>query len=106
MHVLTNECTFIKENCILEVYYIFKFQHGVISMSLPEKCPYSEFFWSTFSAICTEYGEIQSISPYSVRMRENKDQKNSEYGHFSRSASLERIAVVEPNNSYTLLFFL
>ena len=23
--------------------------------------------------------------PYSVQMRENKDQKNSEYGHFSRS---------------------
>ena len=23
--------------------------------------------------------------PYSVRMRENTDQKNSEYGHFSRS---------------------
>ena len=23
--------------------------------------------------------------PYSVRMRENSDQKNSEYGHFSRS---------------------
>ena len=25
------------------------------------------------------------ISPYSVRMRENTDQNNSEYGHFSRS---------------------
>ena len=29
------------------------------------------------------------ISPYSVRMRENADQNNSEYGHFSRSASPE-----------------
>ena len=26
-----------------------------------------------------------SISPYSVRIRENTDQKNTEYGHFSRS---------------------
>ena len=26
------------------------------------------------------------ISPYSVRMRENVDQNNSEYGHFSHSA--------------------
>ena len=26
-----------------------------------------------------------SISPHSVRMRENMDQKKSEYGHFSRS---------------------
>ena len=31
--------------------------------------------WSVFSRIRTEYGEIQSISPYSVRMRENTDQK-------------------------------
>ena len=30
-------------------------------------------------------GEIRSVSPYSVRMRDNTDQKNSEYGHFSRS---------------------
>ena len=27
------------------------------------------------------------ISPHSVRMRENVDQNNSEYGHFSRSES-------------------
>ena len=31
------------------------------------------------------------ISPYSVRMQENADQNNSEYGHFSRSAILEEI---------------
>ena len=28
-----------------------------------------------------------SISPYSVRIRENTDQNNSEYGHFSHSKS-------------------
>ena len=33
------------------------------------------FFWPVFSRIWTEYGEIRSISPYSVRMRENMDQK-------------------------------
>ena len=33
------------------------------------------FFWFVFSRIWTEYGEIRSISPYSVRMRENTDQK-------------------------------
>ena len=53
--------------------------------TLYKKCPYSELFWSAFSCIPTEYGEIRSISPYSVRMRENVDQNNSEYGHFSRS---------------------
>ena len=30
-------------------------------------------------------GEIWRIFPYSVQMRENTDQKNCEYGHFSRS---------------------
>ena len=33
------------------------------------------FFWSVFSCIRTKYGEILCISPYSVRMRENTDQK-------------------------------
>ena len=33
------------------------------------------FFWSVYPCIRTEYGEIRSISPYSVRMRENMDQK-------------------------------
>ena len=56
--------------------------------TLHEKCPYSEFFWPVFSYTRTEYGEIRSISPYSVQMRENTDQKNSEYGHFWRSDSV------------------
>ena len=47
---------------------------------------YSELFWSVFSRIRTEYGEILRISPYSVRMWGNTDQNDSEYGHFSRSA--------------------
>ena len=37
--------------------------------------------------IWAEYGEILRISPYSVRMRENADQNNSEYRHFSRSGT-------------------
>ena len=32
--------------------------------------------------------QILRISPYLARMRENTDQKTSEYGHFSRSVSL------------------
>ena len=46
-----------------------------LTKTLCEKCPYSEFFWSVFSRIRIEYGEIRSISPYSVRIRENTDQK-------------------------------
>ena len=44
-------------------------------ITLREMCPYSEFFWPVFSRIRTEYGEIRSISPHSVRLRENTDQK-------------------------------
>ena len=50
--------------------------------SLREKFPYSELFWSTVSNIQTEYREVWSISLYSIQMRENTDQSNSEYGHF------------------------
>ena len=56
-----------------QIFYLLE------QLSLCEKCPYSEFFWSVFSRIRTEYGEKRSIS---VQMRENTNQKNSEYGHF------------------------
>ena len=37
-------------------------QRKNINISLRKKCQYSEFFWSVFSRIWTEYGEIRSIS--------------------------------------------
>ena len=33
------------------------------------------FFWSVFFCIRTEYGDLRSKSPYSVRIQENTDQK-------------------------------
>ena len=36
-----------------------------------------------------------SKSPYSVRMQENPDQKNSEYSHFSRSTFFTIVFVVD-----------
>ena len=56
-----------------------------ISLVLREKWPHSELFWSAFSRIRTEYKDIGSISPYSVRMQEYADQNNFEYVHFLRS---------------------
>ena len=53
-----------------------------------------ELFWSALSRIWTEYGEIRSIFPYSVEMRENTDQNKSEYGYFLRSAYLWNTASV------------
>ena len=55
---------------------------------LREKCSCLEFFWFVFSRIRTEYVEILRIPPYSIQMRENTDQKNSEYGHFLCSVQL------------------
>ena len=43
--------------------------YGVSSQTLREKCPNTEFF------LVTEYEEIRSICPYSVRMRQNTDEK-------------------------------
>ena len=47
-----------------------------MSITLHKKFSYCELFWSVFSRIQTEY---------SARVREDIDQNNSEYGHFSRS---------------------
>ena len=38
---------------------------------LCNKCPFSELFRSAFPCIRAHYGEIRSISLYSVQMREN-----------------------------------
>ena len=45
---------------------------GVRPLALREKCPITEFFWSVFSRIRTEYGDLRSKF---VQMRENTDQK-------------------------------
>ena len=44
-----------------------------MTLVLREKCPYSEVF-------------VVRIFPYFVRMRENTDQENAEYGDLLRSA--------------------
>ena len=57
------------------------------SKTLREKCLYPECFWPISFLIRTEYEKIRNISPYSVWIQENTDQKNSEYGHFLRNES-------------------
>ena len=51
---------------------------------------YGDFFWSVFLRIRAEQVEIQSIYPYSVQMRENKDQENSVFEHFLRSVKVQK----------------
>ena len=47
--------------------FLFSYNGGRDSQqtTLREKCPYLKFFWSVFSRIRTEYGEIRSISVFS-----------------------------------------
>ena len=52
-------------------------------LTLRKKCPirsYPGWHFPIFGKT-----EILRISPHSVRMQENVDQNNSEYGHFLRS---------------------
>ena len=69
-------------------WYEFPF-HMVQSATLRENCPYSEFLWSVFSRIRTEYGEILGVSSYSVQMLENTDQKKLRIGTLSCSSNTE-----------------
>ena len=80
---ISNQCIYLKSCNVMMSISTHGRKHFWIS--LRKKCPYSVLFWSAFFHIWTEYGEIQSISPYSVQMRWDADQYNSEYGHFSRS---------------------
>ena len=64
---------------------------------MPEKYPYSELFSSIVFRIWTEYEEILRIYPYSVRMLENTDQKNTEYKHFLRRARHYRVKFEQTN---------
>ena len=63
---------------------IFRFPNNYRDQkrALRKKCPFLELFWSVFSRIRAEYGEALCLSPYSVQMRENTDQKNSDTDTF------------------------
>ena len=51
--------------------------------TIAEKCQYSELFRTAFSRNWTKYGEIRYSGPhFPVRMQENADQNNAEWGHF------------------------
>ena len=82
------------------------FTHGLwkkLIKYLQKNCPYSELFWFSFSRIRTEYGEILRISPYSIRMRENADQNNSEYGLFLLSVTCIRTSQSRIQNYFKRL---
>ena len=77
--------TLFLEYCRLHLYkvnfFVFK-ESGNLGckkfyfLRLRKKCPNTEIlFWSLFSHIWTEYGDLLRKSPYSFQMQENTDQK-------------------------------
>ena len=50
-------------------------------------CVQSARIWSYSGSYFLAFGLILRISSYLVQMEKNTDQNNSEYGHFSRSAT-------------------
>ena len=52
-----------------------RFAISLLSLHYVKSVQIWSLFWSVFSRIRTKYGEIRSISPYSVRMWENTDQR-------------------------------
>ena len=91
LYIIHEDLLIFLYTCKIKGATVEQIQKGVMIIcsffSLSEKCPFSEFFWSVFC--CIRFGlnteRWRSISLYSVRMRENADQKNVEYGHFSHS---------------------
>ena len=92
----TKSCPLFQKalNNISNIYLqdVFKIEKKSISEAFNKSVAFKlsvkivlELFWSAFSRIRTKYREILRISPYSVQMRENVDQNNSEYRNFLRS---------------------
>ena len=54
------------------MYHTIKLMYIFLPFTLREKCPNTEFFWSLFARIRTEYGKIWT-------------RKNSVFGHSLRS---------------------
>ena len=81
------------------VFYQLKNQRGerikIFKCPVGEKCPYSGVFLvHIFPHSDLTHGEIRITSPYSARMGENTGQKNSEYGHFSRSGLFKKMSLI------------
>ena len=55
-----------------------------------KRCHYLEIYWYVFYGNWTEYRNLHYKSPNSAQIRENTDQKNFQYGTFSRSATINK----------------
>ena len=69
---------------MINTFYSEKLENIVITKYCVKSV--RSFFWSLFSCIRSEHGDLLRKSLYSVRIQEDADQKNSAFGHFLRSA--------------------
>ena len=64
---------------------------------------YGVFFWSVFSCIRTEYGNLLRKTPYSVRIQENTDQKKLRiWTLFTQWAACYWVAQIFGNQTFWL----
>ena len=65
--------------CFRNMYLAIKDSLDYTMLKLRYRCVKSvqlrSYFWSVFTCIRTEYGDLRSISAYSLRIQENTDQK-------------------------------
>ena len=72
----------------MRIFYSFYYR-----LAMREKCPNTDFFPVRIFRIRTEYGEIWSISPYSIRMRKNTDQKKLRiWTRFMQCSVIDRLS--------------
>ena len=67
---------------IKNIFQILQDNKSLIMVSL-QNYQIRSSFWSAFSCIRIEYGDLPSKSPYSVRVQENTDQKKLRIWTFS-----------------------
>ena len=79
--------SFFLPNMEIECSCFFLSQSRILWTTLRKKYPYLQFFWSVFSRIRTDNGDLKSKTLYSVRMQENACQKNSKL--FLRNARVQ-----------------
>ena len=69
----------------------FHISRNIQNIHCEKSVPIRSFLNSVFSHIWTEYGDLRSKSPHSVRIREIWTRKNSVFRHFSHSYILNAI---------------
>ena len=69
-----------------EIEIFIEFIFGILTPHSVKSVRIRGYSGPHFPAFQTEYGDKRNISSYSVRMRQNLEQKNPKNRHFSRSA--------------------